>query len=276
MTRKQRSGTPTALIASAREYLHRRTGKHFRRITLAPNDTNTAEIAFCTSQRAEGKKAGGLVCGTGFNICSGDTNFEAGHYIGRFPYSTLDRIANAMRGGGANDVECLCCGKIMNDVFLIAVRNCGADALTQKVAGLSDKDRDILIFNLAYGRKANVELDPVEFHILRSIACKALERAETSLAMMLSAVHRAKGTEVIFGEGSYVRKEAQFSAGVNRRIHEYAPDLSGDLLAIEALPVSFATAALDQEHRGSLAASFVGSVLYGHGQNILEQERTCS
>lgn len=267
------NGDPIALIASAREYLYRRTGKRFRRITLAPNDTNTAEIAFCTTPRAADRKTGGLVCGTGFNICSGDTNFEAGHYIGGFHYSTLDRIANALRGGGANDVECLCCGKIMSDMFLVAVRNCGAERLTKKVTGLSGKDRDILVFDLAYGRKPKVELDPVEFHILRFIAVKALERAEAALALMLSAVHRAKGTRVIFGEGSYVRKEPAFTAGVNRRIHTHETNLGEDLLAIEPLPVTFATPELQERHHNSLASSYVGSVLYGHGQNILDAER---
>jgi len=272
-SRKNEKGQHQPLIHSLRSFLKQHTGKRFLRISLAPNDTNTAEIAFCTSRRAEGRKTGGLVCGTGFNVCSGDTNFEAGHYVGRFPFSMPDRIANALEGGGANDVECLCCGKILGHAFLVAIQNCGLGGLTEKIKTMSEKERDIFIFSLAYNRAPAVPLDTVEEYIARTIATAMIARAETSLALMLAAIHSAKGTEVIFGEGSYVRKEDAFKTMVNRKIRAYCPHLQSDLLAIEPLPVSFASEEQEHEHGNNLAASFVGSVLYGHGQNLLETER---
>jgi hypothetical protein len=260
------------LAQSIRTYLARETEKVFRKIVIGANDTNEGEIAFCGSPLAAGKKTGCVVDGTGFNVCVGNANFEAGHYVGPFgkAFSIPDRIALAQMGGVMSDVECLCSGKTLGNVFLTMVRSCGDSVLTQTVKSMSGVQRDILMFNLAYMNNATTRgtteaFTKRELAILTPIAHHIVVRAEQSLALMLAGIHMHTGVQVLFGEGSYVRNEPNYVENVNRHIRTLAPSVQHDLLVIERIPVT------SRSGRVPTAASFVGLMLDAHGQEVMER-----
>jgi hypothetical protein len=175
-------------------------------------------------------------------------------------------------------VECLCCAKILSDVFLASISNLGDPKLFGKVAALSHKRRDLLLFDLAYGRapEQGLDLNLLEAQVLRTVAQALTNRAEWSLATMASAVHKVKGTQVIFGEGGYARNEHAFMAATNRRVRAQCPDLESDLLLAVDPPVTFATEKLRQKFGRGVAASWAGTFLYAHGQNLQELQRAAA
>lgn len=263
------SGDKQLVGASLRRFLLQETGLDFPRISIAPNDTIAGAVTFAALD--PDAKIGCVVDGTGFNISSMGVNMEAGHYRGRQSFFTpFDRIALAQQGGGELDVECAACGKILGTVFLDLVRTACSPEITECVENLSRKDRDILLFDLAYGRMPAIPFLRRHATVLHALAAPLIRRAETVLSRMLVAAQRVHGTDVLYGEGSYVRNEQAFTRAVNDQVRIMQPGRSRDLLVIQEIPLQLMSAANDQKFN---TASFAGTLMYAHGESLLGQKR---
>ena len=250
---------------SLRVFLCRETGITFDNIIIGYNDTIETGNAYLTHETG-GENVGGLICGSGFNAEDGARNLELGHVDSSLfvnKQSIYDKIAAAMGGGSTFDLECLCCGKQIDRVFLAAANACGIERMN-----LSTEDLNKLMFALAYGK----DLDGIhvdlpfygEKQVLEIIASKIVGRAKEALAHALSAVYHVSGVQQFGGDGSYLEKEPQHVARVNDRIREIA-GVEHDVVLAHPSPVNGI-------EPGKVPLSLAGMFYTAHGNNLVRRK----
>jgi len=254
----------TTLQQSLRGFLKEKTGITFENIVIGYNDTIETGNAYLAHDTG-GENIGGLICGSGFNAEDGARNLELGHVDWSMfvrGQSIYDKIAAATGGGSTFDLECLCCGKQLDRVFLAAANACGIEGMN-----LSPEDANKFMFELAYD-KHHKDIDDISSgtgQVLKIIASKIVGRAAEALAHALSAVHHACGVRQFGGDGSYLDKEPEHASRVNNRVREIA-DVEHDVVLVRPSPVSGI-------EPSKVPLSLAGMFYTAHGQNLLREKQ---
>lgn len=213
---------------------------------------------------------GGLVCGTGLNVCAfGDNGRGFNYEIGHFELEQPCQLDREVSPDGV-DIECCVSGKVLGNVLKAAIRDlANPESNLRRVIESMDKDTlNALIFKLAddgtnIPEQPSTPLSQNEKALLAELCLQFAMRAAKYLAATLEGISTSMAGDIVFlKEGSVIERNLWLSDEINAitRKHNlespYLPEIVNETsqeINISTLPQSFYGAIFDAAAKAYLA-----------------------